>query len=123
MKKKNEIYAFLGRNTEFDGKLSFSGNVRVDGRFKGEIVGEGTLIIGESATLQADIRVLHLVVSGQVSGNLFAEEKMEILAPGKVVGNIHAPVVVMEEGVLFDGQCHMAGGSEAEPENESHQPG
>lgn len=122
MKKKNEIYAFLGKNTEFDGKLSFSGSVRVDGRFEGEIVGEGTLIIGESATLQADIRVSHLIVSGEVSGNLFAGERIEIRAPGKVFGNIHSPIVVMEEGVIFDGQCHMPGAEKPQLENKTHQP-
>jgi cytoskeletal protein CcmA (bactofilin family) len=107
MKKKDEINAFLGKNTEFDGKLTFTGSVRVDGRFKGEISGEGTLIVGDSGVVQADVRVLHLIVSGEIRGTLSAGEKIEIHSPGKVFGNIQAPIVVMDEGVLFDGECRM----------------
>ena len=116
MKKKDEINAFLGKNTEFDGKLSFTGSVRVDGRFKGEISGEGTLIVGDSATVEADVRVSHLIISGEIRGSLFAEERIEIHAPGKVFGNIQAPIVVMDEGVIFDGRCRMAAADKLEGE-------
>ncbi|MFO7460402.1 MAG: polymer-forming cytoskeletal protein [Desulfatiglandales bacterium] len=107
MKKKDEINAFLGINTEFDGKLSFTGSVRVDGRFKGEISGDGTLVVGDSAKVQADVRVPHLIVSGEIRGTLIAGERIEVHPPGKVFGSIQAPVVVMEAGVLFDGECRM----------------
>jgi len=107
MKRRDEINAFLGRNTEFEGKLSFSGTVRIDGRFKGEILSDGTLIVGDSAVLEADIQVPHLVVCGEVRGNLYASEKVEIHPPGKVFGNVQAPAVVMDEGVVFEGCCRM----------------
>ena len=107
MKRRDEINAFLGRNTEFEGKLSFSGTVRIDGRFKGEIRSDGTLIVGDSAVLEADIQVPHLVVCGEVRGNLYAAEKVEIHPPGKVFGNVQAPAVVMDEGVVFEGSCRM----------------
>jgi cytoskeletal protein CcmA (bactofilin family) len=104
---KDQINAFLGKDTEFEGKLSFTGAVRLDGRFKGEIFTEGTLIIGETAAIDADIRVARVIVSGQVRGNIVADERIEIKAPGKVYGNIHAPTVIIEEGVLFEGNCKM----------------
>jgi len=107
MKRRDEINAFLGRNTEFEGKLSFSGTVRIDGRFKGEIRSDGTLIVGDRAVLEADIQVPHLVVCGEVRGNLYAAEKVEIHPPGKVFGNVQAPAVVMDEGVVFEGCCRM----------------
>ena len=107
MKRRDEINAFLGTNTEFEGKLSFSGTVRIDGRFKGEIRSDGTLIVGDSAVLEADIQVPHLVVCGEVRGNLYAAEKVEIHPPGKVFGNVQAPAVVIEEGVVFEGCCRM----------------
>jgi cytoskeletal protein CcmA (bactofilin family) len=116
LKKKDEINAFLGRNTSFEGKLEFSGIVRVDGRIKGEIVGEGTLIVGESASIHADVRVTHLVISGEIRGSLFASERVEIRSPGKVFGNIHAPTVIMEEGVIFEGHCRMVETEESESE-------
>ena len=106
-KKKNEINAFLGRETEFEGKLSFVGVVRIDGRFKGEILTEGTLIVGESASIESDIHASHIIISGEIRGNVAADDRIEIHAPGKVYGNIQAPTVVMDEGVVFEGHCRM----------------
>jgi cytoskeletal protein CcmA (bactofilin family) len=107
--KKTEahINAFLGKDTDFEGKLTFSGTVRVDGLFKGEIVTEGTLIVGEKAVIQSDIHTSSIVIKGEVRGNIFAANRIEMLAPGKVFGNIHAPTITMDEGALFNGNCHM----------------
>lgn len=107
MKRRDEINAFLGKNTEFEGKLSFSGTVRIDGRFKGEILSDGTLIVGDDAVMESDIQVSQLIVCGEVRGNLCAAEKIELHPPGKVFGNIQAPAVVMDEGVIFEGCCRM----------------
>ena len=107
MKNKNEINAFLGNDTEFEGKLSFKGTVRIDGNFKGEIYTEGTLIVGESAVITSDIHVSHIIISGEIKGNIIAESRIEIHAPGKVFGNIKAPTIVIEEGVVFEGNCQM----------------
>ncbi len=106
-KKQNEINAFLGRDTEFEGKLSFTGAVRIDGRFCGEILTEGTLIVGESASVESDIHAAHIIVSGEIRGNIIADDRIEIHAPGRVYGNIQAPVVVIDEGVVFEGHCRM----------------
>jgi cytoskeletal protein CcmA (bactofilin family) len=107
MKKIDEINAFLGADTEFEGKLSFRGAVRIDGKFKGEIFTEGTLIVGESAVIESTIHVSHIIVSGEIRGNVLADKKMEIRAPGRVFGNIQAPLIIMEEGVIFEGNCKM----------------
>jgi cytoskeletal protein CcmA (bactofilin family) len=107
MKRRDEINAFLGKDTEFEGKLSFSGTVRIDGHFKGEILSDGTLIVGDDAVIESEIQVSQLVVCGEVRGNLVAAEKIEIHPPGKVFGNIQAPAVVMDEGVVFEGSCRM----------------
>jgi cytoskeletal protein CcmA (bactofilin family) len=106
-KDQDQINAFLGRETEFEGKLSFGGTVRIDGRFKGEIASEGTLVVGETAVLECDIRCARILISGEIRGNIFAQERVEILSPGKVFGNMQAPVVVMTEGIVFDGYCRM----------------
>jgi cytoskeletal protein CcmA (bactofilin family) len=105
-KNHDQINAFLGKDTEFEGKLSFTGAVRMDCRFKGEILSGGTLIVGESAVIESDVRVSHVVISGEVRGNIEAD-RVEIRAPGKVIGNIRSPVLVIEEGVIFDGSCQM----------------
>jgi cytoskeletal protein CcmA (bactofilin family) len=107
MKRKDQINAFLGKDTEFEGKLSFNGAVRIDGRLKGEIFTEGTLIVGESAVIASNIHVSHIIVSGEIRGNIVASDRIEIHAPGKVFGNIQAPTVIIDEGVVFEGNCRM----------------
>ena len=107
MKNKDQINAFLGKDTEFEGKLSFKGFVRIDGRFTGEIFSEGTLSIGETAVIRSDIHVSHIIISGEIRGNIIADNRIEIHAPGKVFGNIQAPAVIIEEGVIFEGNCRM----------------
>jgi cytoskeletal protein CcmA (bactofilin family) len=104
---QDQINAFLGRETEFEGKLTFRGTVRIDGRFKGEISSEGTLIVGETSVVECEIRCSRILISGEVRGNIVAQERIEIHAPGKVFGNMQSPVVVMSEGVIFEGNCRM----------------
>ena len=107
MKNRDQINAFLGKDTEFEGKLSFKGAVRIDGRFTGEIYSDGTLIAGEAAVIRSEIHVAHIIISGEIKGNIIADNRIEIHAPGKVYGNIQSPVVVIDEGVIFEGNCRM----------------
>ena len=106
-KNQDQINAFLGKDTEFEGKLSFSGAVRIDGRFKGEILTEGTLIVGETALLECDIQTAYISISGEIRGNIDAQNRIEIHAPGRVFGNISAPTITIDEGAIFEGSCRM----------------
>ncbi|MFH1018526.1 MAG: polymer-forming cytoskeletal protein [Pseudomonadota bacterium] len=99
--------AILDRGAEFEGKLTFEGTVRIDGKFKGEIVSEANLVFGESGKVEADIKVGAISVSGEVSGNITARSKVELHAPAIVKGNIQTPSLIIEEGVLFEGSCAM----------------
>jgi len=103
-----EITALLGRGTEFDGKLSFEGRVRIDGIFRGEIRSDDTLVIGEGAEVHAEIDVATVIVrGGAVHGNIRAKTAIEVHAPGKIMGNLHSPSVFIERGVEFQGTCRM----------------
>ncbi|MEA2013754.1 MAG: polymer-forming cytoskeletal protein [Thermodesulfobacteriota bacterium] len=106
--KDEEIKAFLGKGAEFNGKLVLNGLVRIDGEFKGEALGSGTLIIGEGAYVEADIMVDNTVIAGEVRGNLNIREKAEILATGRLLGNIKTAILVVKEGAVIDGACQMA---------------
>ncbi len=106
-KTKDEINAFLGKDTEFEGKFSFTGTARIDGKLFGEIFSSGTLIVGESAAIKAKIHVADMIISGEVHGDIFAENKITLTTPGKLFGNIKTPKLVMEEGVVFEGNCMM----------------
>ena len=107
MKKKDREITFLGKETAFEGRLTFQGTIRIDGHVKGEISSTGTLVIGEEATIEADIHVSYIIISGEIRGNIIADKRIEIHAPGRVFGNIQAPIIIMEEGVIFEGNCRM----------------
>lgn len=110
-KKDVEIKAFLGEGTEFEGKLIFTGAVRLDGKFKGEILGKGTLVVGQGGRIEADIQVDSLMVGGDVRGTVEVRERMEIDSTGRLAGNIKTGVFIVHEGGLFEGNCQMAKGS------------
>lgn len=99
--------AILDRGSEFDGKLTFEGTVRIDGKFKGEIVSEAKLVVGESGKIDANITIDSISISGQVNGDIKAKGKVEIHAPAVVRGNIEAAALVIEEGAIFEGSCSM----------------
>ncbi|HEU4439453.1 MAG TPA: polymer-forming cytoskeletal protein [Methylomirabilota bacterium] len=100
--------AFIDEGSEIEGRYTFRGTVMLNGRFKGEIASEDTLIIGERGVVQADIRVGRLQVSGEATGNLRATERIDLKRTARVYGDLEAPVVVIEEGVVFEGHCRMA---------------
>lgn len=103
----NEIKAFLGEGTEFKGVLTFEGTVRIDGVLEGEVITKDMLIIGEKASLQADISAGTVVAKGKLCGNIVATKKIELRSNSVVVGNIKTPVLFIEEGAVFDGRCEM----------------
>ena len=102
-----QLNALLGRGSEFDGKLSFEGTVRIDGTFTGEITTADTLIIGEGAKVSADISCGSVVVHGEVTGNIKATESVELHRPAKVKGDVATPSLMIEKGVTFDGSSKM----------------
>ena len=106
-KKDEEVKAFLGKGAEFTGKLIFKGTIRIDGDFSGEILGEGTLVVGEGAHVEADINVESILVSGDVHGQIEANGRIEIYPPGRVLGNIKTPVFIVKEGAIFEGTSRM----------------
>jgi cytoskeletal protein CcmA (bactofilin family) len=114
-KADGDIIAFLGKGTEFDGKLIIKGSIRIDGAFKGEITGEGTLIVGEGARVEADIAVDNLLLFGDVRGNFEIKERVEICSTGKLFGNLKTPAFIVQEGAIFEGDCKMGTKSERKP--------
>jgi cytoskeletal protein CcmA (bactofilin family) len=108
-----EITTILGKGSAFDGKLTFEGTVRIDGEFSGEIRTQGTLIIGESAEVKAQIHASRIVVEGVVRGDLTASESIEIHAPAKVYGNLATPSLEIQKGSVFEGNSQMEAGREA----------
>jgi cytoskeletal protein CcmA (bactofilin family) len=107
--RPTEINALLGRGTHFEGKLFFEGRVRIDGSFKGEIRGDDVLVIGEGAVVSGQVHVATCIVTGgEVEADIKARDAIELYAPSRVTGGLHAPAIFIDRGVKFEGSCKMA---------------
>ncbi len=102
-----KISTTLGRETSFNGVMRFKDSLKIDGSFTGEIVSTGFLYIENGASVTANIRVGSVVIGGTVKGNVEATEKLEMLATGKVFGNIRTAKLKIADGVVFEGKCEM----------------
>ena len=107
--EEKELTAFLSNGTNFKGDLTFEGTVRIDGRFEGNINSKDALVIGENATVDAEIHVGQIIISGRVSGNIAAAESVEINSKAQVHGNIKLSgnKLTIHEGAVFSGGCEM----------------
>lgn len=99
--------AYLDAGSRINGKLSFETPAHIDGQVDGEISAKDSLTIGESAVVAAQIKADSVVVAGKVSGDIVAIHRIEIRPSAKVLGNITAPTLVINEGALFEGHCAM----------------
>jgi cytoskeletal protein CcmA (bactofilin family) len=119
---RDEINAFLGAGTNYHGKLHFQGAVRIDGNFQGEVVSEGTLVIGQDAVVDGQVKVGQLVLSGRIKGEVEAKNKVVLHKTANLQGNIRTPVLVVEEGAVLEGQLVMGSldtAESAKPEENS----
>ena len=103
---KDEI-AFLGSDTVYEGKLTFKGTVRIEGKYTGEIISDGTLNIGKEANVNATLNVGELLLSGHLSGDVTAKRRVIIYSSGILEGNLHTSHLVTEEGGIIEGQVSM----------------
>jgi cytoskeletal protein CcmA (bactofilin family) len=104
-----EINTLLGRGSEFEGKLTFEGTVRIDGALKGEVFSDDVLVVGEGAHVEAEIDVGEIIVQGTIVGNIRAKRSIEILAPGRVKGDVTTPSLQIDKGVIFEGRSFREG--------------
>jgi len=107
-KNTDRISTFIGADASFDGDIEFKGTIRVDGRVKGNISSSGgTVVVGEKGVVNAEISVNVAVVMGEVNGSIEAKERIEVYPPGRLSGDIQSPIVSIEPGGIFNGNCVM----------------
>ena len=102
-----DLNALLGRGSEFEGKLTFEGTVRIDGKFTGTIVTNDVLVVGEGAKVSAEITCGTIIVHGEINGNIKAKSAVELHHPARMRGNVESPSLMIEKGVIFEGQSKM----------------
>ena len=117
------IENILGRSCVIQGHLSADGAFRVDGTIEGSVASKAAVIVGESGVVRGDVRGEDVVVAGQVFGNVLCTGHLEILAKGRIEGDITAKSMRIETGGIFCGTSHMgdeavARVQEAERENQ-----
>jgi len=111
--EENNVY--LGKNSFFEGRLTLEGVFRLDGRVEGEIFHKGTLIMSETAIIKGKVEVSALILNGTVEGEVNAKERVEIHSRGRLFGTIFTPVLIIQDGGVFEGNCKMG----KKPSNES----
>jgi cytoskeletal protein CcmA (bactofilin family) len=105
--RPGEVHTLLGKGSEFEGKLTFEGQVRIDGKFQGQIVTKDVLVIGDGARVQAEIQAGTVIINGTVEGNVRATTLIELKQPGRIKGNLETPSLSMDRGVIFEGSLKM----------------
>ena len=100
----DRVGAFLDDGNEIVGKYTCSGTVMLDARLRGEITANDTLVIGDHGVVEATVRAVVLVIRGKLIGRAMASERVELKSSARVTGDVEAPVIVVEEGAVLDGQ-------------------
>ncbi len=112
--KEGRLSGFVGNGTVLTGETNFQSMLRVDGHLTGRVASEsGTLIVGSTGRVDANILVAAAMINGTVNGDITASEKVELGRTARVVGNIQAPRLVIEDGAMFEGSCNMIKSKEA----------
>jgi cytoskeletal protein CcmA (bactofilin family) len=108
-----DVNTIIGEGTILKGDVKVEGSIQVDGEFEGTIDAADTLVIGESGKVDGDATVANAVIGGRMYGNVFASGKIELQRGSQLLGDIKTRGLVIEDGVVFQGNCQM--GDVAEP--------
>ncbi len=124
--EKEAIKTVIGKDTVMEGSVTTDESIRLDGTLKGELHASGTLVIGPSGRVDAEVvRVRDAVIGGEVTGKLEADGSVKLEASAVFTGDIAARSIVVEEGAIIKGKC-AAGNEVSSPaaiENQESQPG
>lgn len=106
---KHTLTALLDAGTAFEGRLTFSGTIHINGKFTGEISGNDHLVILDKGTVNGEIEVGTLEIAGEVTGQVRVREKIIITSTGRFRGELEAPAGSLEihNGANFEGTCRM----------------
>ena len=98
-----EFNGFLAQGTSFTGDLQFSGTLHLNGNVRGSVGAGDVLIIGEQATVEADVQVAEIQICGTVIGTVTAARRIEITESGRLRGDVRTPQLIIKEGGVFEG--------------------
>jgi cytoskeletal protein CcmA (bactofilin family) len=100
-------HSILQEGMQIVGSLEAKGDVRLDGKLDGKIRVSDRLTVGTSGEVHADIDAGEAIIMGAVEGTIRAHRRLELRKGARVVGDIASPILIIEEGVHFHGNCNM----------------
>lgn len=105
---ERRMAAWIGKAVRVEGKVISSEDLTIDGNVEGSIeLGNHSLTIGVDAAVKADLLAKTITISGAVTGNVRANERIDLLATGSVNGNISTPHFVMADGATVIGKVEV----------------
>ena len=107
MKQEKETISYLGPNTAIEGEIHSSGDLHLDGKFSGNVVCNGDLIIGNESKVFGSIKAKNVLISGYFKGEIDAVEALEIFETGHVEGDIKGSKLRIYEGGVYKGKVNM----------------
>ena len=109
MEKKNDtgFLTMIGEGSVFEGSIVVPHSLRIDGTFKGRIDTAEMLTIGKNGRVEAEIKSKSAIIGGKVTGNIAAEERVELEAEASLIGDLRTRDLVISEGAVFHGKCSM----------------
>ncbi|MGL4368441.1 MAG: bactofilin family protein [Spirochaetota bacterium] len=117
MASKDILNSTIGEGSSFEGKFYISGSLRIDGKFEGEIRTDEELVVGETGRVRTNIEAKSVVVAGTVIGNITAHDEIKLLETAKVLGDIKAPTITIQRGVILQGNLKLTGNAKKEPKS------
>ena len=102
-----DIETIIGKSTTITGKVQSMGSIRIDGRIDGGLDASGNAVIGESGSVQGDIKAGSLIIAGTVMGNVDCDGNLTIQSTGQLVGDVHVHSLNIAEGGVFQGRSDM----------------
>jgi len=105
--KSTKIETLIGTAMEIQGDLIFSGGLHVDGRIVGNVIAEehsqSMLVLSDRGQIEGEVRVPLVVINGQVTGDVYASERVELSSQGQVNGNVYYNLLEMAMGAEVNG--------------------
>ncbi len=97
----------LTSDVELTGTLKFDSEMIFDGKLDGEIISEGTLILGKNAVVKGEVRTKSVTIHGTVNGNVTVQERCELKSNAELLGDLKAMRIIIEEGATFIGHSEV----------------
>ena len=105
--KSSNSIAYIGSSASIVGTLKFDCTAEIGACVEGQIESTGKLTILETGVIKGTLKAKDLIIKGKIQGNIFAENSLALCAPAAVRGDITAPKLSIEAGVVFEGRCIM----------------